>query len=85
MPPIAILGAGKVCTVLARLTLTAGYEVLIAGSGDPERISMIVDGVAPGSVATTAADAMHRAVWSSSPYRCRGSTLCPRTPSRAER
>jgi predicted dinucleotide-binding enzyme len=58
MAKIAILGAGKVGTSLARVAVEAGYQVDIAGSAGVDRIRLIVDVLAPGAHSVSAADAV---------------------------
>jgi 8-hydroxy-5-deazaflavin:NADPH oxidoreductase len=55
---LAVLGAGHVGPVIARLAIKAGYPVAIATSGDPEDIALITELVIPGALPRWAADAM---------------------------
>ena len=55
---IAVLGAGHVGPVIARLALRAGYPVAIAASGDPDDIALITELVSPSAQPRWAADAI---------------------------
>jgi len=58
---VAIFGAGRVGTALARVLLEAGYEVRVVGSGPATGIELIVSVLAPGAIAMDAADAVAEA------------------------
>lgn len=58
---IAILGAGKLGTVLARLAVGTGYTVYIAGSGSPKKIALSVQFITPGATPATSRDAIDKA------------------------
>ena len=54
---LAVLGAGHVGPVIARLAIRAGYPVAIATAGDPEDIALITELVIPGAEPRWASDA----------------------------
>ena len=57
-PRIAVLGAGHVGPVIARVAIDAGYHVSIAASGDPGKIALITRVLVPGAEPRWAADAV---------------------------
>ncbi|MFZ3416931.1 NADPH-dependent F420 reductase [Arthrobacter sp. 3Tela_A] len=48
-PHVAVIGAGKAGTAIARSLLDAGYRVSISASGDPARLELMIDFVTPGA------------------------------------
>jgi predicted dinucleotide-binding enzyme len=58
---MAVLGAGHVGPVIARVAIAAGYHVSIAASGAPARIALITQVLAPGAEPRWAADAVEDA------------------------
>lgn len=55
---IAIIGAGRVGTALARGLVEAGYDVRVAGRRDPSDIALLVEVIAPGAKPQLAAEAV---------------------------
>ena len=55
---IAVVGAGHVGPVIARMALDAGFEVAIANSGSPKNLELITQVVMPGVRARWTADAV---------------------------
>ncbi|MDT5011321.1 MAG: 8-hydroxy-5-deazaflavin:NADPH oxidoreductase [Mycobacterium sp.] len=60
-PVLAILGIGRVGSTLARRAIAVGYRVLVAGSGAPEQIGLLVEVMMPGAEPRWAADAADEA------------------------
>jgi predicted dinucleotide-binding enzyme len=58
VPRLAVLGAGHVGATLARVAAEAGIDVSVAASGDPARIELITQVLAPGALPRWAADAV---------------------------
>ena len=57
-PRLAVLGAGHVGPVIARLAIRAGYQVAIATSSDPADLALITELLIPGAAPRRAADAV---------------------------
>lgn len=57
LPRLAVLGAGHLGPVVARLAIKAGYPVSIAASGDPADIALITELIIPGAEPRWASDA----------------------------
>jgi predicted dinucleotide-binding enzyme len=55
---VAILGAGHVGPVIARVAMDAGFHVAIAASGSPEKIALVTEVVIPGAEPRWASDAV---------------------------
>jgi len=60
-PKIAVLGAGHVGPVIARLALNAGHSVAIGTSGDPADLALVTQLLIPGAEPLWAVDAIARA------------------------
>lgn len=61
LPRIAVLGAGHVGPVIARVAIDAGFQVTIAASGSPEKIALITQVLTPGAEPRWAEDAVEDA------------------------
>jgi predicted dinucleotide-binding enzyme len=57
-PRIAVLGAGHVGPVIARMAIDAGFQVSVAASGDPDKIALMTQIVVPGAEPRWAVDAV---------------------------
>lgn len=60
-PIIGIIGAGKLGITVAQLARAADYDVVMAGSGAPDKIALTVQTLAPGARVATSTEVAHQA------------------------
>jgi predicted dinucleotide-binding enzyme len=58
---LAIVGAGKLGTTIARAAIAAGYDVAVSGSGAADDIALTIDVLAPGARAVTTEEVVDHA------------------------
>jgi predicted dinucleotide-binding enzyme len=58
---LGIVGAGRVGTTIGRAAIAAGYDVAISGSGNADRIALIVEVLAPGAHAASTEEVVRQA------------------------
>lgn len=59
MKALGIVGAGNVGSQLARKALQAGYRVVIANSGDTDKLAALMSELGPNATAGSVTDAAH--------------------------
>ncbi|WP_223172387.1 LLM class flavin-dependent oxidoreductase [Microbacterium sp. NIBRBAC000506063] len=70
---VAVIGAGRVGTAVARVLIDAGYEVTLSSSGNPDTIAAISSIVAPAAFRCRPKMRSPTPISSSWPYRCTAS------------
>src|SRR4051794_13702038 len=60
MPTLATIGAGHIGTAVARISLAAGYDVVLSNSRGPDTLADLVAELGPAASADTAAGAAAR-------------------------
>lgn len=55
---VAIVGAGKLGTTLARMFVATGHRTILAGRSDPAVLGLVVGAVVPGAEAMAVSDAV---------------------------
>jgi predicted dinucleotide-binding enzyme len=61
LPRVAVLGAGHVGPVIARVAMDAGFQVTISASGSPDEIALMTQVITPGAEPRWTEDAVREA------------------------
>ena len=77
MPTIGILGAGQAGSTLARVSIAAGYDVVIANSRGPETLAGLISELGPRARAATIAGAAAAADFAVTAFRYTPTDVLP--------